>query len=59
MRAMLDELMGKQRNAPLSEQKAGALRWDDPNVCKFQLVGVCPHKLFKNTRSDMGACSAV
>jgi len=54
MRAMLDELMGKERNVPLTERNTHALTWDDPGVCKYQLCGPCPSKLFKNTKSDLG-----
>ncbi len=54
MRAMLDELMGKERNVPLTQRSAKTIRWDDSSVCKYQLCGVCPSKLFKNTKSDRG-----
>ena len=59
MRAMLDELMGKERNVPLEERNTNALSWDDPGVCKYQLCGPCPSKLFKNTKSDLGAHTVV
>ena len=69
-RALLDELMGAERNAPLSQRNnesggggagAGANgrrlpRFDDADVCKFELAGLCPHGLFTNTRSDLGPC---
>lgn len=53
-RAMLDELMGKQRNVALHERSAKVVRWDDASVCKYQLCGLCPSRLFKNTKSDLG-----
>ena len=73
-RALLDELMGAERNAPLSQRNneggeggngngSGAAaprrrlpRFDDPDVCKYELAGLCPHGLFTNTRSDLGPC---
>ena len=39
MRAMLDELMGKERDVPLTERSNRRIRFDDPLVCKFQLAG--------------------
>ena len=72
-RALLDELMGAERNAPLSQRNSGGggsgtgaggggasrrlPRFDDPDVCKLELAGLCPHGLFTNTRSDLGPCS--
>lgn len=54
MRAMLDELMGKERNIPLDQRKGTDLRFNDPEVCKYALAGLCPYGLFKNTKSDLG-----
>lgn len=54
MRAMLDELMGKERNVPLDQRKGTDLRFNDPEVCKYALAGLCPYGLFKNTKSDLG-----
>jgi hypothetical protein len=53
-RSMLDELMGKERDVPLTERTGRGLRFDDPDVCKHQLAGLCPFQLFKNTKSDLG-----
>ena len=61
-RALLDELMGSERNAPLAARDPAKadLHFSDPTVCKASLVcGTCPHQLFKNTKSDLGACGAV
>jgi hypothetical protein len=55
-RSMLDELMGKERDVPLAERSGRKLQYDDPEVCKHQLAGLCPYQLFRNTRSDLGAC---
>jgi len=54
MRAMLDELMGKERNVPLDQRKGTDMRFNDPEVCKYALAGLCPYGLFKNTKSDLG-----
>ncbi|KAK9786671.1 hypothetical protein WJX73_003841 [Symbiochloris irregularis] len=55
-RAMLDELMGKERNVPLTERTGRALKFSDPEICKYNLAGLCPYGLFRNTRSDLGPC---
>ena len=54
-KALLDELMGKERNVPLAERSNRRMRYDDPSVCKYDLGGLCPHRIFKNTKSDLGA----
>ena len=54
MRAMLDELMGKERNVPLDQRKGTDMKFNDPEVCKYALAGLCPYGLFKNTKSDLG-----
>ena len=56
MRAMLDELMGKERDVPLEERTGRGLRFYDPEICKYALAGLCPYGLFKNTKSDLGGC---
>ena len=55
-RAMLDELMGRDRDVPLEERTGEGLRYTDPEICKHALAGLCPYGLFKNTRSDLGPC---
>lgn len=54
MRAMLDELMGKERDVPLEERTNRGYKFSDPEVCKHALAGLCPYGLFKNTKSDLG-----
>jgi len=56
IRAQLDELMGTERNIPLADRKKRKEHYDDPEVCKYQLVAICPHDLFPNTKCDLGAC---
>jgi RNA-binding protein Luc7-like 2 len=58
MAAMLDELMGKQRNTVDKEQQQQKLHYDEPEVCKFALAGLCPYTLFNNTKSDLGMFAA-
>lgn len=53
-RSMLDELMGKERDAPLHARSNRKILFSDRDVCKFELAAVCPHRLFTNTRSDLG-----
>mmetsp|Transcript_19356 Transcript_19356/g.58498 ORF Transcript_19356/g.58498 Transcript_19356/m.58498 type:complete len:361 (-) Transcript_19356:1452-2534(-) len=55
-RAMLDELMGKERNVPLTERSNKQLHYYDDEICKFTLCGLCPYTLFSNTKSFLGEC---
>jgi hypothetical protein len=55
-RAILDELMGKDRDLPRKEKLRLQKHFDSPEVCKFYLLDFCPHDLFPNTRSDLGPC---
>lgn len=52
MAAMLDELMGRDRNLLPSEAKE--YHFYDDDVCKYYLVGLCPHDLFVNTKNHLG-----
>jgi hypothetical protein len=58
VRSMLDELMGKERDVPLAQRQNRQLEFDDPDVCKYELVALCPNRLFRNTKSDLGECGA-
>ena len=56
-RKTLDDLMGKNRNLPLKEQIIRRKHFDDPEVCKFFLIGFCPHELFTHVKSsNIGEC---
>jgi len=55
MKAMLDQLMGKDRDLDPSERRER--KWDDDDICPYFLVNFCPHDLFGNTKSDLGPCS--
>lgn len=54
MRAMLDQLMGKDRDKDPSERRKR--KWDDEDVCPYFLCNFCPNDLFGNTKSDLGSC---
>lgn len=56
--ALLDELMGKNRNAAPGEAVRDC-HFTDPDVCKHFLCGFCPHELFVNTRADLGPCDKI
>jgi len=56
-RALLDELMGKDRNVLPSERQNKAVHFSDPDICKFYICGFCPSELFTNTKSDLGPCN--
>jgi hypothetical protein len=54
-RELCDTLLGINRS------KVGGgeiiIKFTDKDVCKYTLCGVCPHRLFLNTKSDLGPCS--
>jgi len=56
--AMLDELMGRNRNAHPNE-KVAEISWEDSSVCRYFLVQFCPHDLFTNTKADLGSCPKI
>lgn len=39
---------------PLNERTGKQLRFSDREVCKYELAGLCPYGLFRNTKSDLG-----
>jgi RNA-binding protein Luc7-like 2 len=41
---------------PLAERSNRRLAFNDPAVCIYDIAGICPHGLFKNTKSDLGPC---
>ena len=55
-RALLDSLMGKNRNLGADEKPQKKLRFDDKEVCQWYNLAFCPHDLFVNTRRDLGPC---
>lgn len=54
MRAMLDELMGKERDVPVDKRSNQHSTFNSKEVCKYALCGLCPYGMFKNTKSDLG-----
>ena len=43
---------------PLNERTGKRLKFSDREVCKYELAGLCPYGLFRNTKSDLGALAA-
>jgi len=58
-RALLDELMGNDRDIHPSEKKRKDLKFDDAEICKYYICSFCPHELFTNTKSDLGPCPKI
>ena len=58
-RALLDQLMGRNRNLAASEKPANQLHWRDKDICPYFLCGFCPSDLFVNTKSDLGPCEYI
>ncbi|XP_013783290.1 luc7-like protein 3 [Limulus polyphemus] len=63
-KALLDELMGRDRNLAPTESKKDSqwskdASWNNPEVCKYFLVKFCPNELFVNTKADLGICSKI
>lgn len=56
--AMLDELMGRNRNIHPNE-KVKEITWEDSQVCRYYIVQFCPHDLFTNTKADLGSCPKI
>lgn len=54
LRKTLDILMTPNRNG--DRQDAVIQSYRDKRVCKFDLVGICPHTLFSNTKRHIGTC---
>ncbi|XP_013788440.1 luc7-like protein 3 isoform X2 [Limulus polyphemus] len=57
-KALLDELMGRDRNLAPTDQKKEA-SWSNSQVCKHFLVKFCPNDLFVNTKADLGICNKI
>jgi len=56
MRAMLDSLMGADRDAGKNEKKKS---FKDDDVCKHYLVYECPHEMFVDTSGKAAAKSPI
>ncbi|KAL6784297.1 hypothetical protein ACKKBG_A05600 [Auxenochlorella protothecoides x Auxenochlorella symbiontica] len=62
MRAMLDQLMGEDRNLGATEKakyKPRKRHHTDKDVCKFYLSGFCPYEEFRRTKNDCGDCPGI
>mmetsp|Transcript_102942 Transcript_102942/g.266147 ORF Transcript_102942/g.266147 Transcript_102942/m.266147 type:complete len:416 (-) Transcript_102942:139-1386(-) len=56
-RALLDSLFGTDRDATGDNIKRQSFKDDD--VCKYYLVGDCPHEHFVNTEGKPATCSPI
>jgi len=54
--AMLDALMGRNRNLQPGPEGLPQITWEDSSVCRYYLVDFCPHDIFTNTKADLGTC---
>jgi hypothetical protein len=52
-RALLDQLMGNERDVSLDERTNKKRHFSDDDVCKHYLCGLAPFSLFRNTKSDL------
>eukprot|EP00747_Dinoflagellata_sp_TGD_P158967 gnl/TRDRNA2_/TRDRNA2_177860_c0_seq6.p1 gnl/TRDRNA2_/TRDRNA2_177860_c0~~gnl/TRDRNA2_/TRDRNA2_177860_c0_seq6.p1 ORF type:complete len:277 (-),score=1.95 gnl/TRDRNA2_/TRDRNA2_177860_c0_seq6:1267-2097(-) len=56
-RALLDQLLGSNRNLLANQIPEAKKKFFDADVCKYYVSGLCPfYELFKNTKSDLGPC---
>mmetsp|Transcript_29386 Transcript_29386/g.71614 ORF Transcript_29386/g.71614 Transcript_29386/m.71614 type:complete len:320 (-) Transcript_29386:367-1326(-) len=53
-RALLDSLMGAERNAALEDREKLRRKFHDRSVCKHYLCGLCPYEVLAQTKSDVG-----
>jgi hypothetical protein len=53
-RALLDQLMGAERDVRLEERTGKCKMFYEDDVCKYHLCGLSPYFLFQNTKSDLG-----
>jgi hypothetical protein len=58
-KAMLDDLMGKDRNLLPHERSRSKRHFSDRDVCKHFLARFCFHELFPKTKADLGPCRYV
>lgn len=59
-RALLDALMGPNRNSRTEEKKSGGQpEWAHKSCCKFFLVGFCPHDWFSLTKRALVPCQKI
>uniref|UniRef100_A0A7S1S645 Uncharacterized protein n=1 Tax=Alexandrium catenella TaxID=2925 RepID=A0A7S1S645_ALECA len=57
-RALLDALMGPNRNAKVAAP-GGKPDFADRSVCKFFLVGFCPHDWFTTAKRQLRPCNKI
>ena len=52
-RALLDQLMGAERDVAEEEKTGKGIMFHDDQVCKYHLCGINLMELFRNTKSDL------
>eukprot|EP00923_Selenidium_pygospionis_P056046 GHVN01097499.1.p1 GENE.GHVN01097499.1~~GHVN01097499.1.p1 ORF type:complete len:185 (+),score=23.46 GHVN01097499.1:63-617(+) len=57
-RKQIEELMCSLEPS-IGGRKGGSKSWQDSEVCKHYITGLCPHDLFRNTRLFLGECTGV
>ncbi len=57
MRAMMDELMGANRNGDRPDAVISS--FEDDRLCRDYLGGLCVHAMFENTKDDRGKCPKI
>lgn len=53
-RALLDQLMGAERDVEESQKTGKEVTFSDDHVCKYFICGIHLYDLFRNTKSDLG-----
>lgn len=57
-RALLDELMGADRNMSVTEKASRSVPvWKSTNACPLFLAGFCPNFAFESTRMALPICT--
>ena len=49
-RALMEQLMGLERDVPVAQRTGKTRMFYDPNVCKYHVAGLSPFTLFKVCR---------
>ena len=57
MRAMLDDLMGANRNGDRPDDVITS--FEDERLCRDYLCGLCVYAMFDNTKEERGKCPKI
>lgn len=58
-RALLDQLLGADRNLVPEESEKMKHKWKKRENCQYFLCGFCPYELLISTKGSIGTCSLV